>query len=373
MQCYLELLKRILTTGEVQYEPRTQECILGITGAQYQFSDVRESFPLVTTRQIHPRLAFEELFWKLRGERSVASLVARGVDYWNGNAFQKYLEREGLDKEIPKHTERWNTAFGAWKKRLDDREEDGDLGPIYGYQWRHWRRPVFFQRFHDGNGWVDDHWGVEEVDQLENLLEGIRERPGSRYHILNAYNPGEIGDMAIGPCPFWHQFTVYGDQLDLFMVQRSCDILLGVPYNDAQEAALLHMIAQETGLIPRRFVHSLGNVHAYLGVPPRSDFWMDTGNVMEFQIRVASVTERTGYLEVRDWYLETALGEGELNLGKDHIPNILTQLSKRPRASPRLELKRIPLLEAIQMPAKEVLKVVDYKPHKGKSHSVMAV
>jgi|SRR3989344_423103 len=355
MRQYHNLLRKILTGGEVQYEPRTEEHILGISGEQYEF-DVREGFPLVTTRQIFPRLAFEELFWKLRGDRSVRSLVDRNVNYWNANAFQKYLQNAGLDKQIPKHSERWTEGFKLWEERLRRGEEDGDLGPVYGFQWRHW--PT-----RDGG----------ELDQLENLVNGIKEKPGSRYHILTAWNPEDLPSMAIGPCPFWHQFTVYGNKLDLHAAQRSCDVLLGVPYNDAQDAAFLHLIAKEVGLEPRRFIHTFMNVHAYLGVPPRADFWMNPDNVQEFQRRVKDVTDKDGFLEVRDWYLSQALPEGELHDGKDHIPTILTQLSIEPKESPTVEIADIPLMEAIELPAKDVIRVKGYKPHKWESNARMAV
>ncbi len=359
MKQYHDLLREILVNGEVQYEPRTQERILGIPGAQYDF-DVGEGFPLVTTRQIFPRLAFEELFWKLRGERNVKSLSDRNVNYWNANAFQVHLRRSGLDSVFKKHSREWEAEFEKYNERLtkdpEFAEEAGDLGPIYGFQWRHWPRS-------EGG----------EVDQLENLLNGLRERPGSRYHILNSWNPGDLPDMAIGPCPFWHQFTVHGDKLDLHMVQRSCDVLLGVPYNDAQDSALLHMIAQEAELEPRRFIHTFINVHAYLGVPPRADFWMDSENVGKFQDMVDRVVKREDYLSVREWYLENAPQEDELNEGKDHIPTILTQLSKEPKKLPTIAIVDIPLFEAIQLSAKEVLTVKDYNYHKWDSKARMAV
>lgn len=372
MQQYHELLKEILVNGEVQYEPRTQEYILGIPGFQRVY-DLRDGFPLVTTKNVPFRLPAEELFWKLRGERNVKSLFDRNVHIWDANAFQKYLQNNGLDKEIFKHTKKWSEEFEVWKERLSKGGEDGDLGPVYGHQWRHWKKPVFVPAHSEGTEWISDGWKIKEVDQLENLLKGIKNKPGSRYHVLNAYNVGDLSDMALGPCPFWHQFTVYGDQLDLHMVQRSCDAFLGVPFNIAQDALLTHMVAKETGLEARKFIHTTINTHIYLGVPPRSNFWMDPKNVQEFQIRVDNVFGKEGYKGIREWYLIKAPIEREPNVGKDHIPDVLTQLSKIPRELPTLEIRTSSLYDAIEKPVGETACVLNYDPHKWKTNSLMAV
>ena len=204
------------------------------------------------------------------------------------------------------------------------------------------------------------------------MLRSIREQPGSRYHLLNSYNVGDRDDMALGPCPFWHQFTVYGDQLDLHMVQRSCDTFLGVPFNIAQDALLTHMVAKETGLQPRRFIHTTINTHLYLGVPPRSDFWTNPDNVIEFQRRVREVENRADYREVREWYLGQTAEEGELNFGKDHIPDALTQLAKMPREGGTLIIGDVSFYEAIKRPVEEIVGVENYNPHRWKTNSVMA-
>jgi len=358
MEQYHQLLKEILGRGDVQFEPRTQEHILGISAWQSVY-DLRKGFPLVTTKNVPPRFPFEELFWKLRGERNVKSLFDRKIHIWDANAFDHYLKRNDLKENFPKHSPEWNTEFEKYSKRLEDSEfaEDaGDLGPVYGYQWRHWTRK-------DG----------KEIDQLTKLLEGIKEKPGSRYHVLSAWNVGDLQDMALGPCPFWHQFSVFGENMDLTMVQRSCDVFLGVPFNIAQDSLLTHMVAKETGFKPRLFNHSYINVHAYLGVPPRSDFWLDEKNVMEFQARFGEVKEKSEYLNLKDWCLDNTPPESEGNEKKDHIPFILTQLSKPPRELPSLKiLNDIPLLEAIHTPPLEVVEIENYDPHKWASRANMA-
>ena len=375
MHQYHDLLKRVLGEGDVQFEPRTQEYTIGISSDSRTY-DLREGFPLVTTKNVPPRLPFEELFWKLRGERNVKSLVDRNVNIWTANAFDRHLKTQGIQSKFPKHSAEWNSEFEDYQVRLkqDSNSEPtiGDLGPVYGHQWRHWKKPVFVKGHSEGIEWVSDEWRIEEIDQLEHLVGGIKKKPGSRYHVLNAWNPSELADMALGPCPFWHQFTVYGNKIDLTMVQRSCDVFLGVPFNIAQDSLLLHMVARETGLEPRKFNHSLVNVHAYLGVVPRANFWADDKNVKEFQEEFNAVSNREGYLELRGKYLKIAGSESEGNERKDHIPFILEQLSKEPRDLPSIKLVDIPLLEAIQKPVVDVVHISGYDSHKWDSKAIMA-
>ena len=249
MKQYHQLLKEILGRGDVQFEPRTNEYIIGISAWQSVY-DLREGFPQMTTKNVPPRLPFEELFWKLRGERNVKSLVDRNVHVWTQNAFDRYIRKNGMSEKFPKHSNEWNEEFERYKIKIaedsDFAEEAGDLGPVYGYQWRHWK---------NSQG--------EEIDQLANLLEGIKKRPGSRYHILSSWNVGDLKDMALGPCPFWHQFSIFGENIDLTMVQRSCDVFLGVPFNIASYSLLLMMVAQATGLKAHEFVHTLSDTHIY--------------------------------------------------------------------------------------------------------------
>lgn len=357
MEQYHQLLKEILRRGDVQFEPRTQEYTIGISAWQSIY-DLRKGFPLMTTKNVPPRLPFEELFWKLRGERNVKGLFDRNIHIWDANAFDRYLKKNGLRKIVPKHSQQWNEEFEIYKKRLSSDSnfvEAGDLGPVYGYQWRHWKKS-------DG----------KEVDQLTNLLEGIKEMPGSRYHILSSWNVGDLSDMALGPCPFWHQFSVFGNNIDLTMVQRSCDVFLGVPFNIAQDSLLTHMIAKETGFEPRFFNHSYVNVHVYLGVPPRTDFWTNGKNTKEFQEKFEKIQDISEYLSLREWYLESAPIESNGNERKDHIPFILEQLSKQPKELPSIEIKDIPLLDAINMSPMEYVKIKDYNPHKWDSKANMA-
>lgn len=366
MRQYLDLLKKILSEGDVMYEPRTQEHTIGLGGAQSVY-DLRKGFPLVTTKRIGPRWPFEEVLWKLRGERSVKPLFDKNVHIWDDNAFDHYLKKQGLREKMPKHSQEWEDGFEEYKQRLKvdpKAEELGDLGPVYGYQWRHG-----FRR----NG--------EEIDQLKNVIDGIKKNPGSRYHLMTAWNPSDLPDSALGPCPMTHHFNVFGDNLDLHVYQRSCDTFLGVPFNTAQDSFLNHLVAKETGLKARKFFHTYGNVHVYLGVPPRADFWKDPDSVMEFQKRFRSILEREKYigadrdryLGLKGWYLEAAPKEDELNEGKDHIPYVLTQLSKIPKKLPSIELKDVGFWDAIHMKAGEISDVRGYEFHEWDSKARMAV
>ncbi len=358
MRQYHNLLKRVITDGDVVFEPRTQTSIIQVPSGLSSY-DLQTGFPLVTSKYVKPELPAEELLWKLRGEDNIASLVERGVHFWTANAFDKHLKDTGRNKEVPKHSEHWNREFAAYDQhvRTDHvfAREHGTLGPVYGFQWRHRN---------------DQHGG--EIDQLRNVVDGLKVNPHSRYHVLDAWNGADVPDMALGPCPFWHQFTASNDNLDLTVGQRSCDTYLGVSFNIAQDALLLQMMAQEVGLTPRRLEHMTINTHLYLGVSPRADFWTDPSNVKAFKGRFGDITDQQEYLALRDWYLEQAGLESEGNEKKDHMPFVLEQLSKEPKALPNLTLEDIPLFDAIELRAGEVFTLDGYDPHRWKSRAVMA-
>jgi thymidylate synthase len=392
MEQYHAVLKQILGKGDVQYEPRTQEYILGISASQSTY-DLREGFPLMTTKNVPPRLPFEELFWKLRGERNVKGLVDRNVNIWTANAFDRYLKVNGWNKEIPKHSKEWNEGFARYSERIKEdpifAKNAGDLGPVYGYQWRHWGAGndllEFYKRLKSTFN-IDlfervpelirneNLFDKKEIDHKNKMLKGIKERPGSRYHALSAWNVADLEKMALGPCPFWHQFSVFGNKfLDLTVSQRSNDIYLGVPFNIAQDALFLELVANETGLQPRYFNHQTVNTHAYLGVPPRANFWMNEENVKEFQNQFREIKERDQYPQLKEWYLKNAPSESDGNERKDHIPYILEQLSKEPRALPSLRIKqKVPFMEAINMAPLDIVEIINYNPHKWDSKATMA-
>ncbi|MEU4455034.1 thymidylate synthase [Nocardioides sp. NPDC023903] len=209
MQPYLDLLTRILDEG-VEKSDRTGTGTISVFGHQTRY-DLSEGFPLLTTKKVHTRSVFGELLWFLRGDTNVRWLQERGITIWD-----------------------------EWA------DENGDLGPVYGYQWRSWPTP-------DGR----------HVDQISKIIDQIRTDPDSRRHVISAWNPADIDDMALPPCHTLCQFYVADGKLSLQLYQRSADVFLGVPFNIASYALLTHMVAHVTGLEVGDFVHTLGDAHLY--------------------------------------------------------------------------------------------------------------
>ena len=209
MEQYLDLLRRTLDEG-VRKEDRTGTGTLSVFGHQMRF-DLRDGFPLVTTKKVHVPSVVAELLWFVRGDSNVEWLHEHGVTIWD----------------------EWADA-------------DGDLGPIYGVQWRSWPAP-------DGR----------RIDQLAAVIEGLRDDPESRRHVVSAWNPADIPRMALAPCHTLFQFYVADGRLSCGLYQRSGDLFLGVPFNIASYALLTHMVAQVTGLEVGDFVHTLGDAHLY--------------------------------------------------------------------------------------------------------------
>jgi thymidylate synthase len=354
MRQYQDLIKEVLRRGEIQFDKRTELYVLSIPSWRTSY-DTREGLPLVTTKKVVHRLPFEEVLWKLRGETTVKSLFDRGIHIWDGNAFDYWVKKNGLNDKYPKNTPAWDRGFAEFCERIRSGEEEGSLGKVYGGQWRNWRNEK-----------------GERTDQLTDLFVNIENNPGSRYHLLNALNSGEFKDMAIAPCPAVHQFNIYDRNIDLSVGQRSCDVLLGIPFNDAQDTLLLAMVAKKFGLNPRNLERLLFNTHLYAGVEERAKFWFDDDNVDDFRKRLEAAKKPEDYMDLKDWYLSRVNPEPAGSERKDHIPFALEQLSKEPRVLPRLVLEDIPFMDAIHKPAKEVAKVIGYNPHVWDSKAAMA-
>eukprot|EP00178_Gracilaria_changii_P002735 TRINITY_DN1400_c1_g3_i1.p1 TRINITY_DN1400_c1_g3~~TRINITY_DN1400_c1_g3_i1.p1 ORF type:complete len:482 (-),score=53.74 TRINITY_DN1400_c1_g3_i1:2538-3983(-) len=227
---YLNLVRRILSKG-VQKGDRTGTGTLSVFGAQMRFN-LRESFPLLTTKKVFWRGVAEELFWFIKGGTNANELAEKGIHIWDGNGSREFLDSRGL-------TER----------------EVGDLGPIYGFQWRH-----FGAEYSDMHACYDG----EGTDQLKNVIETIKNNPNDRRILLSAWNPAATDKMALPPCHLLAQFYVANGELSCQMYQRSCDMGLGVPFNIASYSLLTCLIAKVTGLTPGDFIHVLGDAHVYL-------------------------------------------------------------------------------------------------------------
>lgn len=210
MKQYHDLMEHVLKYGETR-EDRTGTGTISVFGYQTRYN-LEDGFPLVTTKKLHLRSIIHELLWFISGDTNINYLKENKVRIWD-----------------------------EWA------DENGDLGPVYGYQWRHWKTP-------DGR----------EVDQVKNLIEGIKNNPHSRRHILTAWNPADVDEMALPPCHSFIQFYVSRDgKLSCQLYQRSADIFLGVPFNIASYALFTMMIAQVCNLKPGEFVHTMGDAHLY--------------------------------------------------------------------------------------------------------------
>ena len=218
MRQYLDVLRKALETG-VDRDDRTGTGTRAIFGEVMRFR-MSDGFPAVTTKRLAFRSVLAELLWFIAGSSDVNELHALGTHIWDGNAYAPY-----------------------WTPRA---RFEGDAGRNYGQQWRDWIAP-------DGR----------HVDQLADVIRGIRERPASRRHLVTAWNPGELDATSLPACHALFQFFVADGRLSLMMYQRSCDLFLGVPFNMAEYAVLLHLIAQITELVPDEFVHVLADAHVY--------------------------------------------------------------------------------------------------------------
>lgn len=248
MKAYLELLRHILDTG-VEREDRTGIGTLSVFGYQLRI-DLNEGFPLLTTKKVYWKGVVHELLWFIRGDTNIRYLVQNGVHIWDEWPFQRYLQANGLESEYPKYSEEWKQAKRAFAQRIAEdaafAQQWGDLGPVYGRQWRQWQ---------GADGSVHD--------QLRRAIQLIRQQPHSRRILVSAWNVAELDQMALMPCHVLFQFYVHDGTLSLQLYQRSADVFLGVPFNIASYALLLHMVAHVTGLKPGVFVHSFGDVHLY--------------------------------------------------------------------------------------------------------------
>ncbi len=245
---YLNLLRDILDNG-VRRDDRTGTGTLGVFGRQMRF-DLSKGFPLLTTKKLHTRSIFIELLWFLRGETNIAWLKDNGVSIWD----------------------EWADA-------------DGDLGPVYGKQWRSWATP---------NG--------ASIDQIQKLVHGLKTNPNSRRHIVSAWNPADVDDMALPPCHCLFQFFVAEGKLSCQLYQRSADVFLGVPFNIASYALLTHMLAKVVGLEAGDFVHTFGDAHLYLNHLEQAELQLSRAPLPLPTLSVADKDDLFGF-ELSDFVL----------------------------------------------------------------------
>lgn len=254
MKQYLDLLQHILDNG-TEKDDRTKTGTKSIFGHQMRFN-LEEGFPLVTTKKVYLKAIIHELLWFLQGATNIQYLVQNDVKIWNEWCYQIYLEENNLLEKYPRYSDEWAEHMAEFVQNIksDDAfaKQWGELGPIYGKQWTRWEGP---------NG--------VEINQIQNAVDMIKNKPESRRILVSGWNIGEILDLvkndhhAPPPCHSLFQFMVIDGKLSCQLYQRSADVFLGVPFNIASYALLTMMMAQVTGLKPGEFIHTFGDVHIY--------------------------------------------------------------------------------------------------------------
>jgi thymidylate synthase len=246
MKQYHDLLRHIIDNGTTKGD-RTGTGTISTFGYQMRF-DLSEGFPLCTTKKVHWPSVAHELLWFSKGDTNIRYLVQNGVRIWNEWPFQRYLQDNNLTEQYPKQSDEWKAKLKEFVENIKNdaafAEKWGELGPVYGKQWRNF------------NGF----------DQLQWVLDEIKSNPNSRRLIVSAWNPPEIEEMAkagLPPCHTMYQFYVIDGKLSCQLYQRSADTFLGVPFNIASYALLTMMVAQVSGLEPGDFVHTFGDAHLY--------------------------------------------------------------------------------------------------------------
>ncbi|MCH8554748.1 MAG: thymidylate synthase [Schleiferiaceae bacterium] len=238
MQQYHDLLQHVLQHGALKGD-RTGTGTLSVFGYQMRFN-LQEGFPLLTTKKVHLKSIIHELLWFLQGATNIEYLAKNSVHIWDDWPFEKYRKSEDYD----------GCSIRDFSRKIADdanfAEKWGNLGPVYGYQWRSWPSP-------DGGA----------IDQISQVISQLKANPDSRRIIVNAWNVGFVDQMALPPCHSFFQFYVANGKLSCQMYQRSADIFLGVPFNIASYALLTLMVAQVCGLQPGDFIHTLGDAHIY--------------------------------------------------------------------------------------------------------------
>jgi len=246
MKQYLDLVRHIRDHG-IKKQDRTGTGTQSIFGHQMRF-DLSQGFPLVTTKKVHLKSILHELLWFIRGDTNIRYLVEHGVGIWNDWPYQSWLRETGQEADYPMYSPQWKSNMKEFIQRIKDDEQFalqyGDLGPVYGHQWRNF----------------------EGVDQLAQVVADIKSNPDSRRLIVSAWNPKDIPVMVksgLPPCHSLFQLYVSEGRLSCQLYQRSADVFLGVPFNIASYAILTLMIAQVTGLQAGDFVHTFGDAHLY--------------------------------------------------------------------------------------------------------------
>lgn len=359
---YLDHCKAILTSPRSNFKGGSKESgIISLFGYQNSY-DLRDGFPLTTTKQMpaKSKSMFTELLWFLKGDTNIEYLEKNKSPVWRADVFQHNLEKMSevgiYPKGMQKYSPEWSAAKDDYGNRIrndpDFAKKWGDAGPIYPKQWRRWSKfsPVENQEQlyvkNEKEVFVpikNKAYEEKEIDQVRNMIEGLKKKPTGKKHILSGWNVGDLNEMSLPPCHLLFQATAneHGE-LEMQLYQRSCDEFLGVQFNIAQYAALTQIIAKEAGMIPKTFVHTFGDAHFYASIGERTQWHKENFKELQKKTRDAVNLEnrtgdKSGYLEVRDWINKNAPADG--NMEKyDHVTAILEQLANEPLELCNLEI-----------------------------------
>ena len=334
VQQYLDHAREILTSPRSVFKGGSKGMgLVSLFGYQNNY-DLRDGLPLVTTKKMGLKAIVHELLWFIKGTSNIKYLADNDVHIWDDNAFDhnlKKMVKEGVFSEstLKRYSDSWKQAKYKYiqkiKQDAEFAERWGDLGPVYGTQWRHWK-------------YVDSDGTVKEKDQLGEMIENLIRKPTSKRLVVTAWNPGEVANVTQPPCHVLYQATAHKGQMDFQLYQRSCDMFLGVPFNIASYAILAQIIAQQAGLKPRIFVHTFGDSHFYAGDGERAKWYEENiGKLSGAVMEAKSPQDYTGILE---WLNSSLPPERRETEGKDHVTAIVEQLSRTPRALPRLEIAK---------------------------------
>lgn len=328
---YEKGLLDILTRGDHYiYGERTKSQRLSATGGEYVYElengDGDPTVPMPTTKYVNSENVVAELTWFMRGKTNIKYLEDRGVGIWTPNAFDQYVDREGWDVE--QGDEDWSQWLNWFKGMIKADEgfaaEHGDLGKVYGAMWRDFPGP-----------------GGESVDQLGRHVQELREGKQSTRHVVNAWHPSYVDEVALPPCHVQFQLHNRNGRLDVTLTQRSTDAFLGEPYNITSYSLLDHILANDAGLKPGQLRHFHGNHHLYCGAGRRAAWYADEDNRRWLRESVKDVVrggERSGFKGLKETLEDRLPPESAEMRRSDHVPLALEQLSRQPYSDPTVSL-----------------------------------
>ena len=345
VQQYLEHSREILSSKSAKFKFNERRGLgrIYIFGYQNRYN-LKEGFPLLTTKKIHFKSVVHELIWFLSGKTNIKYLADNNAHIWDDDAFNYNLRKmanAGIFPEaFTKYSEKWFKAKDEYAQRIKKDSEFaarwGDLGPVYGSQWTHW--PKFIPVTLEINGEKKEYYTKDSngINQLESVIQSMKKDITSARHIVSAWNPQEVSDMALPPCHTVFQFNSDGKQLDLQLYQRACDMFLGVPFNIASYSLLTAIFAKELKLEPGEFVHTFGDVHFYCGAGARAK-WYEK-NFKEFKEKVSEAVNPDDFNNLLEWLNKNLPPEEKGKEGMDHVTGILEQLARIPKQLPRITI-----------------------------------